>query len=270
MKSLKISLIQSELFWENPTKNKELFTEKINSISEQVDVIVLPEMFTTGFTMNTEACGEVMSGETIEWMKHQAAKKNAAVTGSLIINCEGNYYNRLIWAQPDGKIFHYDKRHLFRMANEHNFYSSGKNRLVIEWRGWKIFPLICYDLRFPVWSRNRVLEVGEQIQYEYDCLINVANWPDVRKSAWCKLLEARAIENQSYVVGVNRVGTDENQKKYSGNSRAIDFLGNIINELQEYENAIQTVELSFTELSDYRAKFPAGMDADNFIINDIL
>lgn len=283
--NLKITIIQSELHWEDKAKNLALFTEKIASIKEATDVIVLPEMFTTGFTMNAKPLAETMDGETVAWMKEQAKIKNAVVVGSLIIEDEvistsgrprGAYFNRLIWAQPNGEIYHYDKRHLFRMANEHETFSSGNSRLIVEWRGWKISPLVCYDLRFPVWSRNKPITPSTTTHYSplttqnpspaYDCLIYVANWPEARKEPWCKLLEARAIENQVYVVGVNRVGCDGKDIPYSGNSAVIDPKGYVISSIPTHQNYIQTIELNRQELDAFREKFPVGLDGDDFDI----
>ncbi|MBE7442809.1 MAG: nitrilase family protein [Flavobacteriales bacterium] len=285
--NLKITIIQSELHWEKKAKNLALFTEKIASITEATDVIMLPEMFTTGFTMNAKPLAETMNGEAIKWMKQQAKNKNAAIVGSLIITEKKLYFNRLIWVQPDGKVYHYDKRHLFRMANEHETFSAGNSRLIVAWRGWKICPLVCYDLRFPVWSRNKEFKVqslkfkvdlqsdnkARILEHEtlnpkpvFDLLIYVANWPEARKEPWCKLLEARAIENQVYVVGVNRVGLDGKEISYSGNSAVIDPKGNAISNIATHQNHIQTIELNRQELEDFREKFPVGLDGDDFEI----
>jgi omega-amidase len=276
--NLKITIIQSELHWENKAKNLALFTERIASITDATDVIVLPEMFTTGFTMNAEPLAESMNGETVSWMKQQAKNKNAAIVGSIIITEKNCYFNRLIWAQPNGEIYHYDKRHLFRMANEHETFSSGNSRLIVEWRGWKICPLVCYDLRFPVWSRNKPIThhpsptthysplTTQNPSPAYDCLIYVANWPEARKEPWCKLLEARAIENQVYVVGVNRIGCDGKDIPYSGNSAVIDPKGYAISNIPTHQNYIQTIELNRQELDDFREKFPVGLDGDDFEI----
>lgn len=254
-------------------------------------------MFTTGFTMNSTSQAETMNGKSILWMKQQAKSKNAVVVGSLIIVENQAYFNRLIWAQPDGKIYHYDKRHLFRMANEHEHFSAGKTRLIVELKGWKICPLICYDLRFPVWSRNKSIThhptptthsstpSTHHSQPAYDCLIYIANWPEARKEPWSKLLEARAIENQVYVVGVNRVGKSPSptfphrkggvvnpQKEeesgiiYSGNSAVIDPKGNVISTIPAYQNTIETTTLNRQELEDFREKFPVGLDGDDFEI----
>ena len=277
--NLTVTIIQSELHWENVDKNLAMFTDKISSIKEDTDLIVLPEMFTTGFTMNSERLAETMYGKTVTWMKQQAKTKNAVVVGSLIIEENQAYFNRLIWAQPNGTIFHYNKRHLFRMANEHERYSLGTERLIVDLKGWKICPLICYDLRFPVWSRNKKLKVeSSELKVDhsphtthhspsaFDCLIYVANWPEARKTPWSKLLEARAIENQVYVVGVNRVGADGKDIPYSGNSAVIDPKGNKISTVQEHQNTIETITLNRQELEDFRIKFPVGLDGDDFEI----
>ena len=254
--NLKITIIQSELHWENVEENLAMFAKKIEAINEQTDIVVLPEMFTTGFSMESVKLAEKMDGKSVKWMKQLAVKKNVVVTGSLIIEEEGNYYNRLIWAQPDETILTYDKRHLFRMAEEDKHFTAGEDRLIVEWKGWKICPLICYDLRFPVWSRNSLPA--------FDCLIYIANWPEARKEPWNKLLEARAIENQVYVVGVNRVGVDGKEISYSGNSAVIDPKGNAISDITPELNEVITIELNKTDLEDFREKFPVGLDADDF------
>lgn len=256
--NLKVTIVQSQLYWEDIDKNLEMFSQKLEQIQEETDLVVLPEMFSTGFSMNSEKLAESMEGKAVNWMIEKARSKNFVVTGSLIIKEDGKYYNRLIWAQPDGNIQTYDKRHLFRMANENDFFSSGKQKLIVELKGWKICPLICYDLRFPVWSRNQ--------NQQYDCLIYVANWPEARKEPWTKLLQARAIENQVYVIGINRVGQDGKAINYSGSSAIIDPKGNDISQITEYEESIQTFELDKQDLEDFREKFPVTMDADDFEI----
>lgn len=269
--NLKITIIQSELHWENIAKNLAMFSEKIDSINVVTDVIVLPEMFTTGFTMNAKKLAETMDGKTVAWMKQHAKNKGAVIIGSLIITENNNFYNRLIWAQPNGEVYHYDKRHLFRMANEHETFSSGNSRLIMAWKGWKICPLVCYDLRFPVWSRNKSITPHSSLTTHhpspaFDCLIYVANWPEARKEPWSKLLEARAIENQVYVVAVNRVGLDGKDIPYSGNSAVIDPKGYVISNIIAHQNSIQTIELNRQELEDFREKFPVGLDGDDFEI----
>ena len=198
---MKVAIIQTALIWENPNANRIQFEEKIRGIEQNVDLIVLPEMFSTGFTMNPETVAETMNGETISWMQTLAKHKNSAITGSLVIVENGKYYNRLVFVLPSGEIKHYDKRHLFSLAGEEKVYTKGKTKLIIEYKGFKICPLICYDLRFPVFSRN---------VEDYDVLLYVANWPKPRINAWNALLKARAIENMCYVVGVNRIGEDQN------------------------------------------------------------
>jgi omega-amidase len=257
MQDLTITLLQSNLYWENPGANLAMFEEKIWKIKEPTDVIVLPEMFTTGFTMNAPALAEPMNLSAFKWMKQLAAQTGAIITGSVIIKEKEKYFNRLIWMQPDGKFFYYDKRHLFRMAEEHLVYSPGVEKLLVTWKGWNIRPLICYDLRFPVWSRNR--------NNEYDLLIYVANWPEARRQPWKTLLQARAIENLSYVVGVNRIGKDGKEIPYSGDSGIVSPKGEWLWQ-KEYSEEIFTYTLSKTELDSFRAKFPANLDADDFSI----
>ncbi|HXA01837.1 MAG TPA: amidohydrolase [Cytophagaceae bacterium] len=255
MQDLKISLIQSDLHWESPDANMAMFEEKIWKIREQTDIIILPEMFTTGFTMNARELAEPMNYKACKWMKQQAAQTKAVVTGSVIIKEDGKYFNRLLWFEPDGHFFYYDKRHLFRMADEHQTYSAGNKKLIREVKGWKIFPLVCYDLRFPVWSRN--------VNNAYDVLIYVANWPQARSSAWKALLKARAIENLSYCVGVNRVKEDGKGIPYSGDSMVINYKGEELFSCAD-EECIHTMILNYDELKAFREKFPADMDADKF------
>ena len=268
--SLKITPIQSELHWENVDLNLEMFSTKIEAISDKTDIIILPEMFNTGFSMKSDELSEGMNGKTVSWMTTEAKKSAAVIVGSLIIKEENKFYNRLIWAQPDGEIKTYDKRHLFRMANEHNHFSSGEERIIIEYKGWKICPLVCYDLRFPVWSRNssfchsEPVEGQKNLQPVYDILIYIANWPAARKAPWSKLLEARAIENQCYVVGVNRVGEDGKGFSYSGNSAIINPKGEPIFTTPENENCTESINISLKELNVFRKVFPVGMDADEF------
>jgi omega-amidase len=252
--NLKIALIQTELSWENPNENKALLQEKINAISQYVDLIVLPEMFTSGFTMNPKNVAQTMQGEAISWLKETAKVKDCAITGSLVIEENGNYFNRLVFVFPSGEIQTYDKRHLFTLAGEDKVYTAGKEKLIVEYKGFKISPLICYDLRFPVFARN---------VEDYDVLIYVANWPKPRVNAWDILLKARAVENMSYVIGVNRVGLDENNHEYVGHSQAVDFLGNYLQEPQELEGVF-IVELDKNELLETREKLNFLYDRDEF------
>jgi omega-amidase len=251
---MKIALVQTELSWENPNENKALLQEKINAISQYVDLIVLPEMFTSGFTMNPKNVAQTMQGEAISWLKETAKVKDCAITGSLVIEENGNYFNRLVFVFPSGEIQTYDKRHLFTLAGEDKVYTAGKEKLIVEYKGFKISPLICYDLRFPVFARN---------VEDYDVLIYVANWPKPRVNAWDILLKARAVENMSYVIGVNRVGFDENNHEYVGHSQAVDFLGNYLQEPQEIEGVF-IVELDKTELLETREKLNFLNDRDEF------
>lgn len=252
---LKITIIQSELVWENSAQNRQVFLEKIKSISEVVDLIILPEMFTTGFTMNPEKVAETMDGETIHWLKYLAKEKNTAITGSLIIKEGNKYYNRLVFVHPTGEIKTYDKRHTFTLAGEDKIYTAGNKKLIVAYKGWKICPMICYDLRFPVWSRNTD---------DYNLLIYVANWPKPRITAWSTLLKARAIENMSYVVGVNRIGADDNGHEYSGNSAAYDALGEEISTIEPNKNTTEIISISMDELTKTRNKFGFLEDRDKF------
>ena len=255
---MKIALIQSPLFWENPTANRNHFEEKINAITEKVDLIVLPEMFTTGFTMNPAAVFETMEGETIQWLQLVAKVKNSAITGSLIIKENNNYYNRLVFVFPSGEIQFYDKRHLFTLAGEDKVYTSGNKKWIVDYLGWKICPLICYDLRFPVFARN--IE-------DYDVLIYVANWPKPRINAWDILLKARSVENMCYTIGVNRTGLDDNNLEYVGHSQTVDFLGNYILEPQEFVGVF-IVELNKEKLLETRNKLGFLNDRDSFELKD--
>ncbi len=255
--NLHITAIQTFLFWENAEKNRQHFSSILSKI-KNADVIILPEMFTTGFTMNTANVFEEMGGISVEWLKQKAKETNACVTGSLIIKENESYYNRMIWAEPDGKITHYDKRHLFRMAEEHQSFSGGKERVIVNCKGWRILLQVCYDLRFSVFSRNK---------NDYDIAIYVANWPMARNSAWKTLLQARAIENLSYVIGVNRIGEDGKSIPYSGDSAIIDFKGNYLQQANAEEETVISAQLSHQELVDFREKFPAHLDADNFTIH---
>jgi len=253
---INVTLIQSDIIWEDRILNLKKYQEKLNQI-ESTDLIILPEMFTTGFSMSPKGISESMNGETIQWMKANASKMNSAICGSIIIEEDGKYFNRFIWVSPDGSIHHYDKRHLFSFAGENKNYTPGDEKIIIEYKGWKICPLICYDLRFPVWSRN---------SEDYDLLIYVANWPDKRKSAWKSLLTARAIENQCYVIGVNRVGEDS-KNYYSGDSSLINALGETLYTNSHIEEMYSTT-ISKYDLNKVRTQLPFLNDKDNYkIIN---
>ncbi len=258
MNNLRITLIQSNLHWENISANLDMFTQKIAAIRQPADLIVLPEMFSTGFSMKAKELAETMEGSAIQWMRKMAAEKNRVLTGSLIIEENGLFYNRLIWMRADGTYETYDKRHLFSLSGEEKTYTAGREKIVVELNGWRICPLICYDLRFPVWSRNR--------NAEYDVLLYVANWPERRVQAWKYLLIARAIENQSYCIGLNRVGNDGNDVYHSGDSMAVDALGNVLYH-KEHNEDISTIELGYEELKKTRNTFRFLNDADDFVID---
>ncbi|GJM28647.1 MAG: amidohydrolase [Cyclobacteriaceae bacterium] len=261
MSDLSVTLVQSDLHWHQPAANLAMFEEKIWTIEKETDVIVLPEMFTTGFTMEASELAEPMGTGTFRWMQQQAEQTRAAITGSYIIKDQGKYFNRLLWVTPDGGYTIYDKRHLFRMAEEHQTYQEGTTRPVFEWKGWKILPQICYDLRFPVWSRNKVLK-GKP---EFDLMIYVANWPAVRITAWDVLLRARAMENSGYCVGLNRTGNDGKGINYNGHSAVIDPKGELLY-FADSKEQIGEVTLSMEMLKNYRQKFPVHLDADDFTI----
>lgn len=254
---LKVAIIQSDLAWENPKQNRKNFSEKIKSIVKAVDVIVLPEMFATGFTMNAQTVAETMDGKTVSWMQKKAIKTQAAIIGSLIILENNKYYNRLFFVEPSGAITTYDKRHTFTLAGEDKVYSAGTKKVIIDYKGWKICPMVCYDLRFPVWARN---------VENYDVLMYVANWPKPRVVAWDALLKARAIENISYVVGVNRVGLDDAQNEYSGNSAVYDVLGNTITNIKPSKEQVEVVTLDKNHIQFYRNKLKFLDDKDAFTL----
>ncbi len=256
--TLKTAIIQVDLAWENPVKNRSIFSEKIDQIQDDVDLIVLPEMFSTGFSMNAEHLAERSDGPTFQWMQKVAKQRNAAVTGSLIIEEDGHFFNRLFFVYPDGTHQKYDKKHTFTLAKEDKTYTAGKERLIVEYRGWKICPLICYDLRFPVWARNTS---------EYDLLIYVANWPETRIHAWDILLQARAIENMSYCIGVNRTGTDGNKYQYNGHSAVYDCLGaSLFTNCREIEFT-EIVKLDKDHVSETRDKLKFLQDRDKFSLD---
>ncbi|MEO6489539.1 MAG: amidohydrolase [Ferruginibacter sp.] len=263
MPTLTISTIQTQLHWEDKEKNLRMLEEKINTLFHKTEIVVLPEMFSTGFSMNAEKLAETMDGPTIGWMKKLSAENRVILTGSLIIEEDNKYYNRLIWMMPNGEFGYYNKRHLFAYGEEDKHYSSGNKRLIASVKGWKINLQVCYDLRFPVWSRQ--LPANGDL-YEYDALIYVANWPERRSHAWKTLLCARAIENQCYVIGVNRVGNDGKDIYYSGNSLVIDPLGEVLYHMADDED-VYTVTLLKEQLEQVRTKFPFMKDADGFVIS---
>jgi len=255
---MKVALIQTELHWENPEANRNHFEELINAITEKVDLIVLPEMFSTGFTMNPTKVAESMSDKTIQWMKSIAKLKTSAIVGSLVIQENEHYYNRLVFVFPSGEIKKYDKKHLFTLAGEDRIYTAGNEKLIVEYLDFKICLLICYDLRFPVFSRNTE---------DYDALIYVANWPKLRINAWDILLKARAVENQCFAIGVNRIGTDNNNHEYVGHSQIVDFLGNHVLEPQETEDVF-IANLDKKDMLEIRKKLDFLADRDRFSFSD--
>lgn len=252
---LRLSIIQSELHWEDPEANRTMFSEKIHGINEQTDLIVLPEMFTTGFSMNAAQLVEENDGPTLAWMRSEAQKNNCAITGSVIIKEENSYFNRLFFVFPHGDYKKYDKRHTFTLAGEHKIYSAGTQKLIVDYLGWKICPLICYDLRFPVWARNTE---------NYDLLLYVANWPKKRVAAWDALLKARAIENMCYTVGVNRTGLDGNSHHYTGHSTVYDVLGEQLSTTDFEKEFIETVILERSHLDSNREHLQFLNDRDEF------
>lgn len=255
METLKIALIQSSLVWENPERNRTDFTNKIDSISSNTDIIILPEMFTTGFTMTPKNVETEEGLRTVEWMQKIAQEKNVAIMGSIVYGENHKYYNRLWFVTPDGKTLFYNKRHTFTLAGEDKIYTAGTERLIVDFKGFRICPMICYDLRFPVWARNTE---------DYDALIYVANWPKPRIMAWDTLLRARAIENMAYCIGVNRVGTDELGHEYSGHSAVYDCLGEQLGFSSKEE--IIYASLTKEHIVTIRNKLKFLDDRDSFIL----
>jgi omega-amidase len=258
MTDLRITLFQADLAWQDPAANRARLGERLRALREPGDLVLLPEMFSTGFTMDAVGQAETMEGETVAWMAGLARELDCTLGGSLIVRDGDHYYNRFIWMPPGGKPGHYDKRHLFRMAGEHQHFAPGQRRETFTLKGWRVCPLVCYDLRFPVWSRGT---------NAFDLLLYVANWPAARRSAWRALLPARAVENQCYVAGVNRVGTDGKDIPYSGDSGAWDYLGHPLLELGDGPG-VATVTLDREALDRYREKFPAWQDADSFTLGN--
>ena len=264
MDNLRISLVQGATLWHDPEGNRAYYGDLVSSLRGITDVVLLPETFTSGFSNDAIAQAETMDGPTVAWIREQAATLGAAVCGSVQLRVGDAVFNRLLWATPDGALRHYDKRHLFRYANEHKRYAAGRDRLTVEWKGWRICPQVCYDLRFPVFSRNRY-DVERAGQPDYDLLLYVANWPAARAYPWKTLLRARAIENLCFVAGLNRVGSDGNGIDYAGDSAVIDFLGHPLSECGDEELVVTTTLLA-AELAAHRERFPAMLDADAFTL----
>jgi predicted amidohydrolase len=260
MSAISFTLVQTALHWEDKAANLQMLEQKIDGLKQPTQIVVLPEMFSTGFSMKPELLAESMEGPAVQWMKKLAARKKIILTGSLIIEEEGRYTNRLLWVLPNGQLGFYDKRHLFAYAGEDRHYAAGNQRLVASVNGWKINLMVCYDLRFPVWARQ---QLDEEKNFEYDVLIYIANWPEKRNTAWKTLLQARAIENQCYVIGVNRVGNDGNDIYHSGDSMVIDPLGTILYH-NAHEEELFTISLEKEALQQTRERFPFLKDADDF------
>ncbi len=265
MNDLRISLIQGDTRWLDPAGNRDYYGRLIAPLHGATDLILLPETFTSGFSNEAIHDAETMEGPTVAWLRERAHALRAAIAGSVQIRDGAGVYNRLLFVTPDGTIRHYDKRHLFRYAGEHQRYAAGRERLVVEWKGWRICPLVCYDLRFPVYSRNR-FDVERPGGLDYDLLLYVANWPSVRAFAWKTLLRARAIENLAFVAGLNRIGEDGNGLHYAGDSVVLDFMGHPLSESTNAE-VVTTTTLLAGELADFRAHFPAMLDADAFALS---
>ncbi len=265
MDKLTVTTVQTDLCWESKTANLTMLGEKIAAIQEKTHLIILPEMFSTGFSMQPEKLAETMDGEAVQWMRNWSKTKGAILTGSLIIEENGAFFNRLIWMQPNGQLGYYDKRHCFTLAGENKHYTAGSKRLITSVGGWRIQVQICYDLRFPVWARQQVHAEEGEPSTEYDVLINVANWPVKRSNAWKTLLQARAIENQCYVIGVNRVGTDGFGLEYAGDSTVADPLGELLYR-QTGGEEVHTITLEKEMLNQVREKLPFWRDADDFQI----
>jgi omega-amidase len=258
-KDLKVTLIQADTRWHDPAGNRKLYGDLVRAHANGADLVVLPETFTSGFTNETVGNAETMAGESVKWFQALAKDVGSTLTGSMVIKDGERFYNRLFWMRPDGSHETYDKRHLFRMANEHERYACGTSRTIVEIAGWRVMPLVCYDLRFPVWSRNR----HDGTRFDYDAILYVANWPSPRHYAWQTLLRARAMENLAYCLGVNRVGSDGNNLSYLGGSVALDYLGQPIVECGAQPQAVTTT-LHAEPLKSFRARFPTNLDADSF------
>lgn len=256
MSTLNVSIVQTALHWQDPERNLAEFSRLLQQMDRATDLVVLPEMFATGFTMHADEHAERMNGRSVSWMAETANQTGAAICGSLIINDSGKHFNRFILMRPDGNFDFYDKRHLFRLAGEHEHYSPGNDLVTFRFKGWRIRPMVCYDLRFPAWSRGR---------NDYDLLIYVANWPDRRHLAWETLIRARAIENLAYVAAVNRIGTDGNDIHYLGGSAIIDYSGNHLTPVSD-EAGMSSATLDMEKLKAFRENFPFHLDADTYSI----
>jgi predicted amidohydrolase len=265
MDNLKIALIQSSIFWQDTDANLMKFSSMLKKIEEDTDIVVLPEMFSTGFTMQVRDLTKPVGKQAFEWMKKQAASMNKILTGSILTESKNRFYNRMYWVKPDGTYSYYDKRHLFHMAGEHEIMTAGEERKIVEHKGWRFHLQICYDLRFPVWAKNHFNP--QKNTYDYDVLIYIANWPQVRKQAYISLLQARAIENQAFVIWVNRIGNDGNNMLYSGDTRMIDPYGKIQKQSAPHQENILYVRPDAALLHHFREKFTVGLDWDTFVLD---
>jgi len=261
---MKVTYIQTRLHWEDREKNLSHFDALINSIKEETNLILLPEMFTTGFSMNPKKTAEPANGSTLKWMQQKAKEKNAVICGSVAVKDRENYFNRLFWVQPNGEFYTYNKRHLFSMGKEDEHFKAGAKKLIAHYEAWNFCPLVCYDLRFPVWSRNKFK--SKEGTWDYDVLIYVANWPEARTYPWKQLLIARAIENQCYVIGVNRIGKDGNGISHAGESLVIEPKGTVISKPNTNQECIETLSLDKILLDEFRTAFPVGRDGDAFSV----
>ncbi len=261
MSNIKVTIVQSPLVWEDPAANRAMFEQKINALTDLTGIVVLPEMFSTGFTMEPAGIAEPHKGDTFQWMKRLAAEKNIVITGSIATHDNERYYNRLVWMQPDGVHYQYDKKHLFTFAGENKKFTAGNERVIVQYQGWKFLLQICYDLRFPVWCKNNY---STEKGFDYDCMIVVANWPAVRSHPWRVLLMSRAIENQAYVVGVNRIGLDGKGIDHSGDSALINPMGENFSNLMPYQDKTETIAMPRCQLDDFRQKFRVAEDWDGF------
>ncbi|HEX2138204.1 MAG TPA: amidohydrolase [Woeseiaceae bacterium] len=259
MSTLDVTLVQADLHWHDPEKNLREFSRTLQQVDGRTDLVVLPEMFSTGFTMEAEAHAERMDGQSVAWMTETAKQTGAVICGSLVIRDDGRYFNRFLLMRPDGNFDFYDKRHLFRLAGEHEHYSPGTHLVTFRIGEWRVRPMVCYDLRFPAWSRNR---------NDYDLLVYTANWPEPRHHAWATLIQARAIENLSYVAAVNRVGTDGNGIRYAGGSAVVDYLGHHLTPVTDAPG-VWSATLDLGKLKAFREKFPFHVDADRFELETV-
>jgi len=264
MDELRVSTVQTELYWQDEQTNLSMLETKLAPLAKETDLIVLPEMFNSGYSMSPEEIAQPLEGAALKWMKAQANALSCAICGSIAIVEDGIYFNRFMFVHPDGALDSYDKRHCFRMSGEHEVYHAGNRKVVIEYKGWRILAQVCYDLRFPVFARNRFIK--EKNQHEYDLMINVANWPEPRRNPWRILVQARAVENLAYVVAVNRVGQDENGNQYSGDSLVVDYRGDLVVDHQR-QSSIHTNSLNLQNLMRFREKFPVWLDADDFTLS---